>query len=117
MKDILVVSYEDMRRAPQVEMTRILSFVGETPDSAQVKDAVEYAKFENMRKMEEKQTYRTNSKQLFARNDSNPDSLKTRRAKIGGFTDYLTPEQIDTINAVIDDQLSPEYGYNRSECK
>ena len=41
MKDILVVSGEDMRRAPQEAMTRILSLVGETPDPKHAKNAVE----------------------------------------------------------------------------
>ncbi len=113
MDDVLVVRYEDMRRDPREVMMRILSFVGETPDAAQVRDAVEYAKFENMQKMEEKKTFRTDSKQLFARDASNPHSLKTRRAKVGGFTDYLTREQIDAINDMIEKQLAPEFGYNR----
>ncbi|TCK19074.1 sulfotransferase domain-containing protein [Thiogranum longum] len=115
MKEVLVVRYEDMRRNPQEAMAHILSFLGETPKAEQVRDTVEYAKFENMRKMEEKQTFRTDSKQLFARDTSNPDSLKTRRAKIGGFTDYLSQEQINTINAMIDSQLSPEFGYNQNQ--
>jgi len=113
MKDILVVRYEDMRADPNEVMGRILSFVGESATGEEIDDAVEYAKFENMRKMEEKQAFRTDSKHLFARNTSNPDSLKTRRAKIGGFTDYLTQEQINVIDNMIHNQLSPEFGYSR----
>ncbi len=112
VKDVLVVKYEDMRADPDRVMSEVLSFVGEAATEQEINSVVEYAKFENMRKMEEKQTFRTESKRLFASNSSDKKRLKTRRAKVGGYTDYLTPEQIQVIDTMIQEQLSPEFGYS-----
>jgi len=44
------------------------------------------------------------------RND--PNTYKVRRAKVGGFRDYFDDAQIAQIEALVNDTLSPGFGYN-----
>ena len=111
MKDVLVVRYEDMRIDPSKVMGEVLSFVGESATVENIRDIVEYAKFENMRKLEEKRVFKTGSKRLFTNSVSDPNSFKTRRAKIGGYADHFTSEELEVINDVVREQLSPAFGY------
>jgi len=42
---------------------------------------------------------------------SNPESYKVRRAKVGGYRDYFSAEEITKIDVDIRRTLSPEFGY------
>ncbi len=44
-------------------------------------------------------------------NQDDPESYKTRRGKIGGYADYLSPEQVEYMNHKIETELSSFYGY------
>jgi hypothetical protein len=41
----------------------------------------------------------------------NPDSFKTRRAKVGGYQDYFDDSEVAAINDVIDKTLDVRFGY------
>ena len=45
----------------------------------------------------------------------NPDSYKTRRAKIGGFVDYFDDQQLATIKGLLDPDLLAFFGYSIDE--
>ena len=45
------------------------------------------------------------------RRPGNPDSYKTRRAKVGGYRDYFEDDQIEAIDALLAARLDPVYGY------
>ncbi len=42
---------------------------------------------------------------------NNPDSFKVRRAKVGGYRDYFEDDQIELIDALVKERLSPAFGY------
>ena len=42
---------------------------------------------------------------------SDEDSYKTRKGKVGGYTDYLTEDQIQWLNNKIQSDLSAFFGY------
>jgi len=44
-------------------------------------------------------------------NANDPSSFKVRRAKVGGWQDYLTDEQTATVNDVVEKTLAPVFGY------
>lgn len=111
MKEVLVVRYEDMRADPQAVLHRIVRFLGCPDDDAAVKDAVEYASVENMRKLETKRTFWLSGSRMKAKDQSNPDSFKVRRAKVGGYRDYFSEEEAAAIDALVREQLAPVYGY------
>jgi hypothetical protein len=67
--------------------------------------------------MEEKSTFSLFSTgwRLIPGDKKNPDSFKVRRAKVGGYKDYFTDEQVGEIDAMVDADLLPQIGYTRGE--
>jgi hypothetical protein len=111
LKELLIVRYEDMRADPQATLRRIVHFLGCPDDEPALRGAVEYASIENMRKLEEKQTFWLAGSRMKAKDKSNPDSFKVRRAKVGGYRDYFDEAQSAEIDALVARELSPLYGY------
>lgn len=106
---ILVVRYEDMQAQPHEELARILEFVGTTGTAAEIADAVDYASFDKMRKREASAGGET--RRLTPGDPDDPDSYKTRRGKVGGYRDYVTPEQAAELEQRVALRLDAEFGY------
>jgi len=80
-----------------------------------VQDAVDYAAFERMRARESQGTETVGAGgRLTAADRDNPDSFKTRRAKVGGWRDDLEAEQVEAVDAFLAAELDPMYGYQNS---
>ncbi len=106
----LLLRYEDMQADPAAQLRRVLDFVGLSAVSdAVVKEAVEYASFRNMQKIESGQEVK--SFKLKAGDVNDPDSYKVRRGKVGGYRDELTPAQIVQLERKMAASLSPFFGY------
>jgi hypothetical protein len=106
---VLVVRYEDLRAETARELSRISSFLGLPARDEWIEEAVEFASFENMRRRESADA--SDSARLKAADPSNPDSFKSRRAKVGGYRDYLTPEQAQALDQLVTENLDPDFGY------
>src|SRR5688572_5447925 len=104
-----LVRYEDLKADTERELRRILGFAGLTLADEHVADAVRFASFENMRSMESGDVL--GSGRLRARDPNDKESFKTRKAKVGGFVDYLSPEEIAWMEEKIRGTLDPLYGY------
>ena len=107
----LLSRYEDLHADPHAELRRLLEFVG-LPDiaDATLDAAVEFASFGNMRKMEvsgDAPGRLTNAET----DGSDPEALKTRKGKVGGYAGYLRPDTVDWLNNLIDHELDPVFGY------
>jgi Sulfotransferase domain len=109
--DFLLVRYEDMRRAPDTELGRVVRFLGASDDAASVSHAVAFASVENMRAMEQRRSFWLAGRRMAPGDRSNPDSFKVRRAKVGGYRDHFDAEQIARIDELVTAKLSPLYGY------
>ena len=108
--ELLIVRYEDLRRETERELRRLLEFLGVKGVAAEtVGDAVRFASFESMREMESAGSL--GSGRLRPRDPNDPESFKTRRGKVGGFVDYLTPEEIADVERRIRTGLDPGFGY------
>lgn len=105
----LLLRYEDMRADPVPELERIAGFLGENFSPEQYREAAEFASF-NRLKERERENFFGNTK-LQARDAGNPDSFKVRRGKVGGYRDYLTPEQSVWVDATVARELNPMFGY------
>ncbi len=114
LKDVLVVRYEDMRTEPAKWLEKILEFIGTPGTGDQVREAIEFAAYENMKKLEEKKTFKSSGARVIAGDRQNPDSYKVRRAKIGGYRDYFEDDQITEIDRLVNETLSPSFGYGSS---
>ncbi len=113
IKNILVVRYEDLRAHTEQELKRITDFIGTPGTDEQIKEAVNYASYENMKKLEEKKVFWLNGGRLLPKDRNNPDSYKVRRAKVGGYRDYFSDPEIAQIDAMIEQQLSEVFGYQK----
>jgi hypothetical protein len=111
MKQCLVVRYEDLRERTSEEMARIMRFLGTEPDGALLKDAVEFASIANLREKERSNYFAGSGSRVQAGDVNNPDSYKVRRAKVGGYRDYFDDEQLAAIDALVERELLPDFGY------
>ena len=113
LKDVLVVRYEDMRADPGAVLARILEFTSTDVTAEQVQEAVDFAAYENMKKMEQESFFKGSGARVKAADKNNPQSFKVRKAKVGGFRDYFTDEQCEQLEAMVD-RLDPVFGYGKS---
>ena len=110
LKDVLVVRYEDMRKEPSDVLAKILAFTGTEVTADQVQQAVEFAAYDNMKKMEEDTFFKGSGARVKPGDKDNPQSFKVRKAKVGGYRDYFSDEQCQQLEEMVA-QLGPLFGY------
>ena len=115
IRQLLIVRYEDLRSHPERELARLMEFLGEAVDANIVAESVEFASVENLRKMEAQNHFWRSGSRIQPRDASNPDSYKVRKAKVGGYRDYFDDAQIAAIDAMVDRDLLPGFGYTSGE--
>lgn len=109
--DILLVRYEDMREHPERELARILTFTGTPGSEDAVREAVEFAAYDNMKKLEENRFFRKSGARVKPGDSANPQSFKVRRAKVGGFRDYFTDDECRQLDDLMT-RLDPVFKYD-----
>ena len=110
--NLLVVKYEDLKADTAGQLGRALRFLGQSPTDAELADAAAYASVENMRKMEQENAGKLAANARLKPGDANdPSSFKVRRAKVGGWRDYVTENQAAAIDAMVRERLNPVFGY------
>ena len=110
LKDVLVVRYEDMRADPGAVLARIMEFTGTSVSDEQVREAVEFAAYDNMKKMEQEKFFKGSGARVKPGDKDNPQSFKVRKAKVGGYRDYFTDEQCAQLDDMVA-ALDPIFGY------
>jgi alcohol sulfotransferase len=106
-----LLRYEDLRAQPHRELRRLLDFMQVDATEDHVNAAVEYSSYENMKKMESKQQFRLAGGRMMPRDKDNPNSYKVRRAKVGGYRDYFTDEEVAVIDRQLAESLDPMFDY------
>ena len=106
-----MVRYEDLRIRPEQEMHRILDFLGMAPTNDEVSEAVRFAAYQNMKKMEQEKHFKGSGARVKAGDESNPQSYKVRRAKVGGYRDYFDKTEVQEIDRLMIDRLNPVFSY------
>ena len=100
------IHYEDMRENPNQELAWMLRQLGMTASPETLDEAVQFASFDNMWKLES-----TNfNAWLRETKKGDPESRRVRRGKVGGYVDYMTPDDIAFANEAMRG-LDPYYGY------
>lgn len=107
-----LLRYEDLRASPREELRRLLDFASVQATEEQVNSAIEYSSYENMKKMESKKQFRLAGGRMMPGDKDNPDSFKVRRAKVGGYRDYFSDEEVAAIDKQLADILDPIFDYN-----
>ena len=106
----LLVRYEDMHTDTESQLRRIVDFVGlDGIDDGIIRQAVQFASFNNMRRMEAEDTL--GSARLKPGNPDDPETYKVRRGKVGGYVDYLSVKDVGYLNEKIKMQLVDYFGY------
>jgi hypothetical protein len=80
-----------------------------------IRGAVEFATVEKMRKMESQDYFWRSGSRVKPKDKDNPNSYKTRKAKVGGYRDYFDDEQVAAIDALVNERLLPGLGYTAAE--
>ena len=98
----LSISYEELHVNTVAEVLKILDFLEIECTEDIVHESVEYSSFQNMRKIEEsgKGNLLKSYHGTFGRRhkESDPESFRTRKGKIGSFVEYLNNEDIEFSN-------------------
>lgn len=108
----LIVSYELLHAQPAESLARVFRFLG-APDISHdsIARAIEFSRFENMRKMEARGGLGGPGAVLRPADRNDEESFKTRKGKVGGYTSYFTPDDVAWIDARIRERLVPAMGY------
>ncbi len=115
IKDFLVVRYEDMRSDPEKELKKVLDFIGTPASDGQIKEAVAFASYDNMKQLEQKKAFWLSGGRLTPKDRHNPNSYKVRRAKVGGYRDYFEEREIAAIEELIQVTLASSFGYGSND--
>ena len=108
---VLVIRYEDMRRDPAAVLRQIFDFTGTDISDTQVTEAVEFAAYENMKKMEQERHFKGSGARVKPGDKDNPQSFKVRKAKVGGYRDHFDDAQCAKLEAMVA-ELNPMFGYS-----
>jgi alcohol sulfotransferase len=111
LNDFLLVRYEDLKQQPHKILKDIANFLGAEANNACIEEAIEFSSYENMKKMEQSGTFWLSGGRLVPRDKDNPDSYKVRRAKVGGYKDYFSDKEVQTIDEIVKSQLNTLYNY------
>jgi len=104
-----MIRYEALRASPAEHFRDLLALLGEsTPDITIFEEALKFAGFENMQKLEAAGAF--DSKILRPGDVRDPESFKVRRGKVGGYREYLsTDDQKYAADALA--ELDVRFGY------
>ncbi len=117
IKELLLIRYEDLRARPEATLKALMDFMGTPATDAQIREAVEFASFENMKKLEKKKVFWFSGGRMVPGDRGNPDSYKVRRAKVGGYRDYLENAEIARVDTFVEANLTDFFGYAGKSAK
>jgi len=115
--NVLVVRYEDLKAATERELRRVSDFIGLDAAETSLRAAAERASFSSMKSGEREGTFSHQDSRFGNRGSDSADAFKVRRGKVGGYRDYMTPDQAEEIDAMIDSTLARGFGYRRDEAQ
>lgn len=108
-QDVLILRYEDFLDHPEESLGKLAAFVGLDDHPETVRDAVEFAKFENLRAKERAGYFE--SSRFGPGRAGNEESFKVRSGKSGGFRSKISPENARRVDLAVAEQLDPVFGY------
>ncbi|HEY3306151.1 MAG TPA: sulfotransferase domain-containing protein [Candidatus Binatia bacterium] len=107
--DFKFVRYEDCQSDTEAAFREVLGFLGVGKiDEAVLRHSLEFSSFENMKRMESMRQFK--NKILSAANLDDPESYKVRRGIVGGYRDYVAPDDIRYLDHAVS-RLDERFGY------
>jgi hypothetical protein len=111
IKGFFLLRYEDLRARGEETLRSLLEFMGTPGTDAEIREALAFSSYENMKKMEQKKTFWLSGGRMVPKDRNDPNTYKVRRAKVGGYRDYFNDEQVARIEALVNSTLASYYGY------
>ena len=108
-EDVHLVRYEDFLTDPEGALARLAEIIGLDSSDAAIKDAVEFARFENLKKRERAGYFA--STRLGPGRAGDENSFKVRSGKSGGFRTALSETSRERVEEYVDKRLDPVFGY------
>lgn len=107
--DCLWISYEDLMADTCGKFTEILKHIEfSVMDEKLAMEAIEFSRFENMKKMEAKNKF--GSKILRPGDPDDPDSYKVRKGEVGGYRNYFDDSELHDLDKSLAN-LDPFFEY------
>ena len=104
--EFMLIHYEDLHRDPHTHLKRVIEMMGiDEVDHEALDRAIEFSRFENMRKQEETNYYGT--KQMRPKDVNDAESFKVRKGKVGGYSEYLLSSDCDYADRQIKEMWCP----------
>ncbi|MCB1759283.1 MAG: sulfotransferase domain-containing protein [Gammaproteobacteria bacterium] len=107
-EDVLWVAYAQMHTRPEEVLTAAVALLGLEPNPVFIREAIEFSRFQNMRKLESEGGL--GKRFLSPGNAADPESFKVRSGVVGGYRKHLQADDIAYIDEVLR-QLDPFFGY------
>lgn len=101
LADFLLVRYERLREDTRAVLERILAFTGQRIAARAIDEAIEFCRFDNMQRLEREGYFEAEYGVLLAAHGDDPEALKTRRGRVGGFLNYLSAEDLEYCDWLI----------------
>jgi hypothetical protein len=99
--NFLIVRYEDLHKDIFYQIKRILFFLDKQKPEQQIEDAIEYANFDNLKKMEEAGVLAWMGAAMLPGNVNDNNSYKMREGKVEGYKEYMSKNDIEYCRDII----------------
>lgn len=109
LPNAITVPYEALRADPAAELRRIGKLMGESFSDEEIAEAVRFGSFDNLKELESGNFFKQKGLRPGIKGDA--ESSKVRRAKVGGYREDFTPEQVSELEALVAERLDPALGY------
>ena len=107
---VTVLRYEDFLTQPAGTLRTLAAAIGLTVSEGEIADAVEFGSLPNLKKLE-REGYFTSSRLRQARKGDEA-SGKVRKGTSGGYREQLGEEAAARIDAYLEENLDPRFGYS-----
>ena len=108
-KSFLFIRYEDLHQDPRGTLRKVLEFIGEANPAENLLDqSIEYCSFSNLKILEARNKFRKGK--LKPADAADPESFKVRKGKTGGYTEYLSEQDVEFI-----DKARADYNFDFSK--
>ncbi len=115
VQDFLLWRYEDVRASPEVQLSKLLLFLGAEIQDSAVPEAVKFASFENLKAMEsagERLVYQSSGFNAFGDGPKDdPNAFHVRKGQVGGYRDEVAPEMVERLEARVRAEMPAMFGY------
>ena len=115
-RSFFLLRYEDTHSDPAAQLRQLLAFLDQQIDDAAIQEAVSFASFENLKKLELSNTrliYKSSGFNAFGDGPKDvPNAFHIRKGEVGGYRDELPEEMILSLEKQVKLGMPAFFGYS-----